>query len=79
MCSRNPLVCGALSSQLKLTHTDTSALTCRLIKYCFLSIFFSEDLHRNSTDRNVPLLMDTSVAEPLMPGVAANWIGPMIG
>ena len=65
VCSWNAPVCGALSRQLELTHTDTSALTCRLIKYCFLLIFFSEDLHRNSTDRNVPLLMDTSVTEPI--------------
>lgn len=56
-CSWKPPVCGALSRQLKLTHADTSALTCRLIKYCFLlPIFFSRGpALRNSTGkRNVP-------------------------
>ena len=79
VCSLSPPACGALLRQAELTHTYTSALTCVLIKYCFLLIFFSEHLHWNLFDKNVPLLTDTPINEPIVPGVVAHWLDPTTG
>lgn len=57
---------------VKAAEADSYRHICTYLQanQVLLSIdFLSGDLHRNSTDRNVPLLMNTSVAKPITPGL----------